>query len=257
MSSNNKPSKVVAVLAVAFSLLAVAVLMMSSTHAQASPIQRVKVPAPVPTSPSTAVPPGATPTATPGVPGPVPTGIPANCTLNFSDVQPTDWFFPYVQWIVCNNIAGGYNDGTFRPNNNTTRAQASKIIVLASRWQLVSPPAPTFSDVPVGSTFYSYIETAVQHNILTGYNDGTFRPGNSVTRGQFSKLAVLARGWALDNPVNARFTDVPVGSTFFQYVETAAAKGVLGGYNDGTFRPGNNATRAQMSKMVELVVTTR
>ena len=48
----------------------------------------------------------------------------------------------------------------------------------------------------------------------------------------------------------ATFNDVPVGSTFFSYIETAYRKGILSGYNDGSFRPGANAVRGQLSKIV-------
>jgi hypothetical protein len=48
--------------------------------------------------------------------------------------------------------------------------------------------------------------------------------------------------------------DVPPGSTFYQYVETAVSKGVLSGYSDRTFLPGNNATRGQIAKITYLAV---
>ena len=48
--------------------------------------------------------------------------------------------------------------------------------------------APTLRDVPPTSTFYDYVVTAYKHGIITGYEDGTFRPGNSATRGQISEV---------------------------------------------------------------------
>jgi hypothetical protein len=65
-------------------------------------------------------------------------------------------------------------------------------VVLARQWALLNPPTPTFSDVPPGSTFYRYVETAVAHGIIEGYDDGTFRPGNSATRGQIAKIVYNA-----------------------------------------------------------------
>jgi hypothetical protein len=172
------------------------------------------------------------------------------CTLPFSDVSAGDWAFGYIQWTFCNHIISGYADGSFRPSNPSTRGQVAKMIVLAAGWPLLTPPTGTFTDVPPGSTFYSYIETGYSHGILTGYADGTYRPSNNVTRGQLTKLVVLARGYTLANPATARFTDVPVGSAFYPYIETAASIGIVGGYSDGTFRPGNSATRAQFSKIL-------
>jgi len=175
--------------------------------------------------------------------------------MNFSDVHPSDYFYNDVHVLFCMGAISGYSDGTFRPFNNTTRGQLSKIIVLAEGWALQNPQNPTFSDVPYGSAFYQYIETAVAHSIISGYADGTFRPNNNVTRGQLSKIIVLAEGWALQNPQNPTFSDVPYGSAFYQYVETAYAHNVISGYADGTFRPGNSATRSQICKIVAQAIT--
>ena len=70
------------------------------------------------------------------------------------------------------------------------------VVVLAQGWTPYTPPTPTFQDVPVDHTFYTYIETAYHHNIISGYSCGSgcleFRPGNSATRGQICKIAYLA-----------------------------------------------------------------
>jgi hypothetical protein len=87
----------------------------------------------------------------------------------------------------------------FRPGNSTTRAQISKIIVLAKGWSLYTPPTPTFRDVPANHAFYQYIETAYDNGIISGYNCGLgcleFRPDATGTRAQLSKMihqAVIA-----------------------------------------------------------------
>jgi hypothetical protein len=173
----------------------------------------------------------------------------------FSDVFPNEFFYVPVNWLVAQNIVSGYADGTFRPYNNATRAQVTKMVVLGEGWPQVNPAQPTFTDVAPGSTFYQYIETAVQHGIISGYADRTFRPNADVTRGQLTKIVVSARGWMLNNPQTPTFTDVPRGSTFYEYIETAVAHGILGGYADGTFRPQNNATRGQISKILYNALT--
>lgn len=189
------------------------------------------------------------PTNTRNVPSPVPTAV--LCDLNFSDTQPSDWYYGAVQWLVCNSIASGYSDATFRPANNITRAQITKIIVLASNWDLIDPKVPRFSDVPRGALFYEYIETAVAHAAISGYPDDTFRPNGGVTRGELARIVVLARAWTLDRPGAATFVDVPSGSPFFAYIETAVRHRVVSGYTDGTFHPERGATRAQLAKVVQ------
>jgi hypothetical protein len=124
------------------------------------------------------------------------------------------------------------------------------MLVLGEGWQPYTPSSPTFSDVLPGDWFYSAVETAYSHGIVGGYADGTFRPYNEVTRGQLSKMLVLAQGWPLLDPETGHFFDVARGSAFYVYVETALSRAIISGYGDGTFRPGNNATRGQLSKML-------
>ena len=184
-----------------------------------------------------------------------PTPSPTECAISFSDVQPTDYFYVPVQYLYCRGVISGYADGTFRPSNDTTRGQLSKIVVLAYGLPAYSPLSPTFFDVATDNPFYQYIETAYHNGIISGYADGTFRPGNKVTRGQLCKIIVIAAGWSSYMPPAPSFTDVPTDHPFYTYIETAHNHGIISGYIDGTFRPGNNATRGQISKIVYNAVT--
>ena len=178
------------------------------------------------------------------------------CTISFTDVHPSDYFYNDVRCLYCLGAISGYADGYFRPYNNTTRGQMTKIVVLALRIPITTPTgtATTFPDVPRGSTFFDYIETAAHFGIVTGYGDGPSRPNADVTRGQLSKIDVIAASytfnWQILNPATATFSDVPRGSTFYTYIETAACHGIISGYADGTFRPDNFAIRAQIAKIV-------
>jgi hypothetical protein len=201
--------------------------------------------------------------------------------MPFVDVSPTDWHFEYVRYMYCRNVVVGYSNNPpceagspcFKPNNSTTRGQVSKIVTLAFQFTLNTTDGPHFTDVPVTNTFYPYVETMVNMGIVEGYDDGTFRPNNLVTRGQISKMVVNAavnadpQNWTMENPPVSTFVDVPVGSTFYQFIETAVSHGVIVGYPcgqppSGPCQPGNkpyflpyaNATRAQISKIAYLAV---
>jgi hypothetical protein len=197
----------------------------------------------------------------------------------FIDVALYHWAYEFVEALASTGAISGYADGTFRPNNSTTRAQLTKIVVLSFDIPQINPPVAHFADVAVGSTFYTFVETAFARGLLGGYECGGpgepcdaqrrpyFRPGNDVTRAQIAKIVVSAAGWPLANPPVATFTDVAVGTPFFQFVETASARAIVGGYPCGGpgepcdaqrrpyFRPGPSATRAQISKVVYLAVT--
>ncbi|MEP6775818.1 MAG: S-layer homology domain-containing protein, partial [Chloroflexota bacterium] len=187
------------------------------------------------------------PTATAG-----PTWTPGPCGMRFTDLPDTYWAYGYVNYLYCHGAITGYSDGTFRPNNTSTRGQFTKILVLSFGWTPYAPALPTFSDVLPASTFYPYVESAVQHGVISGYSDGTFRPGNDVSRAQAAKILVLGKAWPLLSPPNPTFTDVLPGDWAYSYVETAVQHAIVTGYSDGTFRPAISVTRAQLSKMTAL-----
>lgn len=198
----------------------------------------------------------------------------------FSDVSPDDYFYTPVSYLVEQGAISGYDDCTFRPGNNTTRGQLSKIVSLAQGWELLDPTNSTFADVPRGSTFYQHVETMFSHGVISGYPCGEpnepcdgedrpyFRPNVEVTRAQVTKIVVLSMGWELQDPKAATFADVGRGSTFYTFIETAVAHGVINGYECGApgepcdgqnrryFRPDRSATRGHIAKIVYRAITT-
>ena len=200
----------------------------------------------------------------------------ANCPgERFVDVCPEDWFYPYVTGLSGLGVVSGYNDGTFRPNNDITRGQIMKIVVLSTGLSGALPPTPTFTDVPSTHTFYQWIEVGVANGVVGGYNCGGpfeacnpqsspyFRPGANVTRGQLSKMISNAKGWSPLLPSVPTFEDVPADNPFFGFVERVSANGIIGGYECGRpgepcpgryFRPSNDSTRAQASKIIWLAI---
>ena len=243
-----------------------------------------ETPVPVVTETETPVP-GATNTATPvppsatETPGP-PTATETPCPLPFTDVHPADYFYVPVQYLYCHGVISGYADHTFRPYNSTTRSQMVKIVVLGFGLPTYTPPASgyTFADVHPDFPFYAVIETAAHDNVVSGYDCGGpgepcdaqnrpyFRPYNNVTRGQLSKIDVVAAGWDILNPPDPSFTDVLPNTAFYEFVETAYCHGIISGYDCGGpgepcdpqnrpyFRQYNDATRGQISKIVYLSI---
>jgi hypothetical protein len=187
-------------------------------------------------------------------PSPTTTATPTPCGVSFADVQPTDYFYTAVLALACRHVISGYLDGTFRPYNYTSRGQFCKIITLAEGWQIECPRVHHFADVFEVSPFYCYIETAYSHGIISGYDDGTFRLYNNVTRAQTCKIVTLAEGWTQVCPEQPSFPDVPPSNPFFCFVETAYEHLVISGYADGSFRPYNDVVRGQLCKMVFISV---
>jgi DNA-binding beta-propeller fold protein YncE len=88
--------------------------------------------------------------------------------------------------------------------------------------------------------------------LADGYPDGTFRPDRAVTSGQLAKMVADGLRIPPADPATPSFSDVPRGSIFYQYVEGAAAAGIISGYADGTFRPDENILREQTNSILGL-----
>ena len=183
---------------------------------------------------------------------PVPTATVTPCMISFSDVDPSNPFYGFIRCLACRGIVSGYADGTYRPGNLVTRGQMSKFIANAAGYTDVIPPAQqTFSDVPPSHPFWVFVERAYLHGVISGYADGTFQPGNLVTRGQATKFVSNAAGYAdVIPPAQQTFSDVPPSHPFWLFVERVYLHGVISGYADGTFRPGNLVTRGQTAKFI-------
>jgi hypothetical protein len=197
-------------------------------------------------------------TAAPAPPAPAPAvaGGPqepiGTCTLSFTDLPIDSPFYSFVQTLVCRSIVGGYSDNTFRPGANVTRGQLAKFVSNAAGYQDAIPATQqTFRDVPPDNPFWLFIERVHAHNVVGGYADGSFQPGNNVTRGQIAKFVSNAAVLTDTIPATQQtFADVPAANPFWLYIERAAQAGVVGGYSDGTFRPTNNVTRGQTAKFI-------
>lgn len=99
---------------------------------------------------------------------------------SFSDVSSSDWFAGSVDAIKNSGITSGYSDGTFRPNNPITRAE---FVTLIAKAKGLSGSYCSFSDVS-GSWAYNYICGVTNEGWVSGYNDGTFHPDESITRAE-------------------------------------------------------------------------
>ncbi len=124
--------------------------------------------------------------------------MPINTTggPHFTDVPVSYVFYPYVETANNTGLITGYSDKTFHPGDDVTRGQLAKIVVQAAvanlGWVVISPTTQRFTDVPPSDVFYKYIETAVCHQIISGYSDNTFKPGDSAARAHVAKLICLA-----------------------------------------------------------------
>lgn len=109
--------------------------------------------------------------------------------------------------------------------------------------------ALTFKDVKSSDWFYSYIMTLATEKVVNGYPNGTFRPDKSIERQHVCAMIVKAAGIDEEGKV-ANFSDVPKNSDFSPYIGVLQELGVIGGFPDGSFRPKQTLTRAELCKII-------
>ena len=140
----------------------------------------------------------------------------------------------------------GYAEGTFGPERNMTRAEVTTMFarLLTEQIEADKTYSSTFNDVAKDCWAANYIGYMQQFGIVTGYTDGSFRPDAPVTRAEFAAIASrfekLTQG-------SASFTDVPDTHWAVRYINFAATRGWVTGYEDGTFKPEHSITRAEVA----------
>ena len=134
----------------------------------------------------------------------------------------------------------GNDEGLFDPDGNITRA--STAMMLYRLLTDTSTAKRTFSDIEEGAWYAEAVQVLAGKGIIKGYVDGTFKPDQAITRSEFT--AMIARFSEVSGG-DKTFSDVPVENWAYMYITSAAAKGWITGYTDGTFRPLNPISRAE------------
>ena len=140
----------------------------------------------------------------------------------------------------------GYPGGGFAPGKNMSRAEVTTMFarLLTEQMEANKSYPASFSDVTSAHWAANYIGYMEQFGIVRGYSNGTFRPNAPITRAEFA--AICCRFEQLTDGA-AAFTDVPASHWAAKSIAYAATRGWVTGYADGTFKPGNNITRAEVA----------
>ncbi|MDT0125485.1 S-layer homology domain-containing protein [Paenibacillus sp. RRE4] len=178
--------------------------------------------------------------------------------MTFADVN-THWAKEAVNDMGSRMIVNGVTDSTFNPNNNITRAEFAAIIVRA-----LGLPAgagnTSFSDVRSDAWYSGAVETAVSYKLINGFEDGTFRPQNTITREQAMSIVAKAMsltGLAERNPVSdttsalAHFADYSQISGWAKDNLALTVRAKLINGRNANIDAKANMTRAEVAVLVE------
>ncbi|MBC7822763.1 MAG: S-layer homology domain-containing protein [Candidatus Parcubacteria bacterium] len=228
----------------------------------------IPVPTPIPTPSPTPNPipvptpiPAPTPTPLPiPVPTPSPTPTPTPAPSSLSDVR-GHWAETFIQGLISRNLISGFPDGTYKPEAPITRAQYASIVAKAYDLPL-KQSATNFSDVPQNFWALDSITKSNRMGFIAGFPDGTFRPGQNLTRVQALVSLVNGLGLTGGTPsvigVYSDRAEIPSYAT--DSVATATQKRVVVNHpNLARLRPVMDITRAEVAALVyqSLVATNR
>ena len=208
----------------------------------------------------------ATATATSSISGTA-TATATACAISFSDVLTSNIFYTDIQFLACRGVIGGFPNGLFQPNSNSTRGQFAKIATLGFGIAAFTPGTPTFGDVPSGNVFYGYVEAAYHAGVvnglaaaqcaLLGQSNPCYGLNVQISRAQVAVIVQRARSYAVVTPSQPTFSDVPAGNFAYAAVETLARRAIISGGSCASglcFRPNDNIRRGELSKVVHRAI---
>ncbi len=177
-----------------------------------------------------------------------------NSNITFEDVTKNHPAYEEINYLVSLGVIQGYfvnGKRVFGPNNNVTRGQAAKMVVVASGNKPLVVNKSSFSDVTVGTEMSGYIERAVQLGFFDKNIKGEFLPNKALTRGEMSY--VLTKAFNLDTSeyegIDSPFTDVGITHEYVKYINTIYYNGITNGTGK-TYLPNSTVTRSQFSLFV-------
>ena len=156
------------------------------------------------------------------------------------------WAETYIDQLKNLGIMNGYM-GYTNPDSNITRGEFTALITRAFSFEEGSQ-SKNFIDIPSTHIFYGAIRAASNAGIIGGFEDGTFRPDDAITREQI--ILILSRIKPGNALKNASFTDISSNYIYIQQLSKVVEDGIIGGYPDGRFMPHNKTTRAEAAKMI-------
>ena len=156
------------------------------------------------------------------------------------------WAEDYIDYLVGIGAISGYPDGTFRPDAPITRAEFAKVIVDAFE---LKGSGKVFDDT-ADHWAKNYVAIAAANGIVLGYNENEFGPDDLITREQMAIIIVKAAGLKEQTGVLDFIDEGNVSSWAYNWVVSAVDNNLMSGYEDNSFKPLNNATRAEAATVI-------
>lgn len=187
--------------------------------------------------------------------------LPEDTSSVFGDVSKDRWSYEPIKYLVAKNVITGYGDGNFCPENKITRAEFIKVLVSAFGMNVSTDTEKdeteentgTFTDVLPDDWYYNFVETAYENGIVYGDTNGAFNPNTEISRQEMAAMiyrAVVASGKNIPIEKSAEITDrSSIDDWAYMPVIQLVNMGIINGYEDGSFKPFEKASREEVAKL--------
>ncbi|WP_332645555.1 5'-nucleotidase C-terminal domain-containing protein [Lysinibacillus sp. 54212] len=166
----------------------------------------------------------------------------------FKDVSKKNVHYEAILSLYQSKMISGFKDGTFKPNQQVTRGQAAKMIATAFEFDLENVKESGFTDITEKAYFYKEINALAELDIISGYEDGTFKPNEPITREHLAKILSLAIG--LQTSDETPFTDVDHNNIFSPYIAALYKHGITKGATPTTYKPQSLVSRGELASFI-------
>lgn len=179
----------------------------------------------------------------------------------FSDVEKGNAYYISISYLEKNGIIDGYSDGTFKPSQEINRAEALKMLTLASgiftEEEIEEKEATNedkkrpFTDTPISAWYTVYIKAAKEAGIINGYEDGSFKPEETINLAEALKIYLESfDNLEYPNIEDYLFNDTPLDAWFTKYTAYATSKGIINIYDSNTVNPEQGLIRGYLAEII-------
>lgn len=192
------------------------------------------------------------PSTVTGSPVTPPSPVTGNDDVIFSDINGFDWASEAINNLAVKGVLSGKGDKKFAPGDNVKREEFVKMLVLAFDLKSDNTGDINFTDVDSEGWYVPYIKTAYSLGIVNGVSEDSFGIGSYISRQDMAVMITRAKNIELtEDMADNTFTDSEQVSDYArQGVGYLKKSGVINGYEDGSFKPFGNVTRAETAKVL-------
>lgn len=174
-------------------------------------------------------------------------------SYSFSDISDVPWAAEYIYTLLGKGIISPSDDNTFRPNDNITRAEFAKMTAVMLGLEEDKSADAVFNDVQADNWYFGYVSALYKKGIVNGMTDTVFGAEKNISRQDI--CTILARAMDVGIADGAKFADDELIADYaYDAVYKLKNKGCINGYEDNTFRPNAGASRAEVAKIIGMLI---